>query len=48
MFLNVIEKGENMKRMVLGYLISAVPLRLTMTSSRKFSSISFTALHSVI
>ena len=31
MFLNVIEKVENMKRMVLGYLLSAATVYLTMS-----------------
>jgi hypothetical protein len=30
MFLNIIEKVENMKRMVLGYLLSAASVYLTM------------------
>ena len=45
MFLNIIEKMENMKRKVLRYLIYAVSVCLTKTSSRKLSSISFTASH---
>jgi len=31
MFLNVIEKVKNMKRMVLGYLLSAASVYLTMS-----------------
>jgi hypothetical protein len=36
MFLNVIEKVENMKRMVLGYLLSAATVYLTMSFLTKF------------
>jgi hypothetical protein len=36
MFLNIIEKVENMKRMVLGYLLSAASVYLTMNFLTKF------------